>query len=120
MSQPQTSAVTATHVVEVKFLGAVGPVLLRHLGSLAERYTMPMEVISPSSSAAPTTRARITVARAASQREAEATIASMVEWVTRAMEREWKWKGGVEIEQLGGSPIEKHRFVYLDTADRGC
>jgi hypothetical protein len=84
MFELETSEVTARHVVEVEFFGAVGSVLLRGLGSLAERYGMRMEVISSRSSATPTARARITVARASSQREAEETVASLVEWVRRA------------------------------------
>jgi len=45
---------------------------------------MRMEVIPSPSLATPTARARITVPRAASQREAEETIASLVEWVRQA------------------------------------
>ena len=84
MSELEASEVKETHVVEVEFSGAVGSVLLRRLGSLAERYAMRMEVISAGSSAIPASRARITVPGAASQREAEETIASLVELVRRS------------------------------------
>jgi len=81
MAQPRTSAVAARHVVEVEFFGASAPKLVRHLGSLTERHAMRMEIISSSSSTTFGARARITVSRAANQREAEDTVASLVEWV---------------------------------------
>ena len=83
MSRRETSAVTAPYVVEVEFVGASYAALLRHLGSLTERHAMRMEIISSNSSTTSRTRVRITVPHAADRREAEETVASLVEWTRR-------------------------------------
>lgn len=87
MSEVETSVLTATHVVDVEFDGASDAALLRHLGSLTERHAMRMEIISTNSSTGSTVRARVTVPRSADRREAEETVASLVEWARRASNR---------------------------------
>jgi hypothetical protein len=66
-------------VVEVELNGPSRRSMLRHLGSLTERYGMSMYRDEPPSSAAQSERVSIVVPRAHDQHEAEQVVASLLE-----------------------------------------
>ena len=66
--------------VEVELSDVPSGLEFRQLGSLTERHGMRMNVLQPLGGRA---RASISVPRANSQREAEATVASLFDWIRR-------------------------------------
>jgi hypothetical protein len=75
-------------------VGIDGFEVLRHLGSVTERYGMRMEAMVTAMVREPISRANVWVPRATNKLEAEAMVLSLLEWIRSAarysQELEWR------------------------------
>ncbi len=67
--------------VEIELVGTSCLTMSRHLGSLAERHGMRMEVVTITAGIEPSVRAEVSVPRATNRTEAEETVWSLLEWI---------------------------------------
>ena len=94
MSSVSNVRMRVRNVVEVQLVGIDGFKVLRHLGSLTERYGMRMEAIVTAMVREPISRANVWVPHARNKLEAEAVVLSLLEWIRSAggcsQELEWR------------------------------